>query len=40
MNFLEKLIVKKVSGITETISKIDETKIRELVSEVKNKKLQ
>jgi hypothetical protein len=40
MNFLEKLIVKKVSGITETISKIDENKIRELVSEVKNKKLQ
>ena len=40
MNFFEKLIVKKVSGITETISKIDENKIRELISEVKNKQLQ
>jgi menaquinone-dependent protoporphyrinogen oxidase len=36
MNFFEKLIVKKVSGITENISKISEDKIAELVSEVKN----
>lgn len=36
MNFFEKLIVKKVSGVTENISKIDENKIAELVSEVKN----
>jgi len=36
MNFFEKLIVKKVSGITENISKINEDKIAELVSEVKN----
>lgn len=36
MNFIEKLIVKKVSGITQNISKIDEDKIAELVTEVKN----
>jgi menaquinone-dependent protoporphyrinogen oxidase len=36
MNFFEKLIVKKVSGITENISKISEDKIADLVSEVKN----
>jgi menaquinone-dependent protoporphyrinogen oxidase len=36
MNFFEKLIVKKVSGITQNISKIDENKIEELVCEVKN----
>jgi menaquinone-dependent protoporphyrinogen oxidase len=36
MNFLEKLIVKKVSGISQNISKIDETKIMELVNELKN----
>jgi menaquinone-dependent protoporphyrinogen oxidase len=36
MNFFEKLIVKKVSGITRNISKIDENKIGELISEVKN----
>lgn len=36
MNFFEKLIVKKVSGITQNISKIDENKIAELVCEVNN----
>jgi menaquinone-dependent protoporphyrinogen oxidase len=35
MNFFEKLIVKKVSGITRNISKIDENKIEELICEVK-----
>lgn len=34
MNFLEKLIVKKVSGITQNISKIDDNKIAELVKEI------
>ena len=34
MNFLEKLIVKKVSGISQNISKIDENKIAELVKEI------
>jgi len=34
MNFIEKLIVKKVSGITKNISKIDENKIAELVKEI------
>ncbi len=34
MNYLEKLIVKKVSGITQNVSKIDEKKIRELVNEL------
>jgi menaquinone-dependent protoporphyrinogen oxidase len=37
MNFFEKLIVKKVSGITENFSKINEDKIAELVSEIKFK---
>ena len=36
MNFIEKLIVKKVSGISQNISKIDESKISELVFQVKN----
>ncbi len=34
MNFIEKLIVKKVSGITQNISKIDDNKIAELVKEI------
>ena len=34
MNFIEKLIVKKVSGITQNISKIDDNKISELVKEI------
>ena len=37
MNFIEKLIVKKVSGITQNISKIDEDKIAELVTDVKKR---
>jgi menaquinone-dependent protoporphyrinogen oxidase len=36
MNFLEKLIVKKVSGISHSVSKIDEPKIMELVNELTN----
>lgn len=36
MNFLEKLIVKKVSGISQCVSKIDEPKIMELVNELTN----
>ena len=35
MNFIEKLIVKKVSGITNNISKINEEKISELVYDIK-----
>ncbi len=35
MNFIEKLIVKKVSGINANVSKIDGNKIAELVSELK-----
>jgi menaquinone-dependent protoporphyrinogen oxidase len=34
MNFFEKLIVKKVSGINQSVSKIDETKILKLVHEI------
>jgi len=36
MNFIEKLIVKKVSGITHNISKINEDKISELVYDINN----
>lgn len=35
MNFIEKLIVKKVSGIRKNVSKLDESKIAELVFEIK-----
>ena len=35
MNFFEKLIVKKVSGVDKSVSKIDEEKIKELVKEIK-----
>ncbi|MDX9846768.1 MAG: flavodoxin domain-containing protein [Tenuifilaceae bacterium] len=35
MNFFEKLIVKKVSGVDKRVSKIDEEKIKELVKEIK-----
>jgi menaquinone-dependent protoporphyrinogen oxidase len=35
MNFFEKLIVKKVSGITDNVSKIDGDKIADLVSKVR-----
>lgn len=34
MNFIERLIVKKVSGISENVSKIDEAKVSELVKEI------
>ncbi|TVQ85933.1 MAG: flavodoxin [Bacteroidetes bacterium] len=34
MNFIEKLIVKKVSGISQNVSKIDETKVSQLVHEI------
>ncbi len=36
MNFIEKLIVKKVSGISHNVSKIDEEKVALLVHEIKN----
>ena len=36
MNFIEKLIVKKVSGISHNLSKIDDEKIAELVGDIKN----
>jgi len=36
MNFIEKLIVKKVSGINHNVSKIDEEKVALLVHEIKN----
>ena len=35
MNFFEKMIVKKVSGISHNVSKIDDEKIAELVDDVK-----
>lgn len=35
MNFIEKLIVKKVSGISHNVSKIDDSKISELVYDIK-----
>ncbi len=34
MNFIEKLIVKKVSGVSQNVSKIDEGKVAELVHEI------
>lgn len=34
MNFLEKMIIKKISGIKESVSKIDENKIKEFVEEM------
>ncbi|NTW24494.1 MAG: flavodoxin [Lentimicrobium sp.] len=34
MNFLEKAIIRKVSGIKESVSKINESGIKELVSEM------
>ena len=34
MNFLERAIIKKISGIKESVSKIDETRIREMVLEM------
>ena len=37
MNFIEKLIVKKVSGISHNVSKIDDSKISELVFDIKEK---
>jgi menaquinone-dependent protoporphyrinogen oxidase len=35
MNFFEKLIIKKVSKVTSTISKIEENKIAEMIEEMK-----
>jgi len=34
MNFIEKFLVKKISGVSQTISKIDENRVVELVSEL------
>lgn len=32
MNFIEKLIVRKVSGVSKDVSKIDDSKVNELIS--------
>jgi len=34
MNFFEKLIVRKVSGVEGSVSKIDREKVQELLSEM------
>jgi len=34
MHFIEKALVKKIAGVHESVSKIDEGKIRELVEEL------
>jgi menaquinone-dependent protoporphyrinogen oxidase len=34
MNFIEKALVKKIAGINDSVSKIDEGKIQELVGEM------
>jgi menaquinone-dependent protoporphyrinogen oxidase len=34
MNFIERLIVKKVSGISQSVSKIDSEKVEELVADL------
>jgi menaquinone-dependent protoporphyrinogen oxidase len=39
MNFLEKILVKKIGGVTQSVSRIDEGKIRELVNELKDVKM-
>ena len=36
LNFIEKFLVKKISGITSTVSKIDEDKVREMAVEMTN----
>ena len=35
MNFIEKLIVRKVSGIYNNVSKIDEDRVKELINDLK-----
>jgi menaquinone-dependent protoporphyrinogen oxidase len=35
-NFIEKFLVKKISGITSTVSKIDDDKVREMAVEMMN----
>jgi menaquinone-dependent protoporphyrinogen oxidase len=35
MNFFEKFLIKKISGVTESVSKIDEAKVQELVDAMK-----
>ena len=34
MNFIEKFLIKKISGVTQTTSKLDSNKIKELVDEM------
>ena len=34
MHFIEKALVKKIAGVNESVSKIDEGKIRELIEEL------
>lgn len=36
MNFFEKALIKKMAGVQESVSKIDQKKIEELVTEMKN----
>jgi menaquinone-dependent protoporphyrinogen oxidase len=34
MNFIEKAMIKKISGVDQSVSKINEEKIREMISEM------
>ncbi len=34
MNFVERFLVRKISGVSQTVSKIDDNKVSELVSEL------
>jgi menaquinone-dependent protoporphyrinogen oxidase len=36
MNFFERLIIRKISGITQSVSKIDEEKVKELINVFKD----
>jgi menaquinone-dependent protoporphyrinogen oxidase len=35
MNFIERFLVKKISGVSQSISKIDENKIEEIITKMK-----
>jgi len=39
MNFIEKVLVKKIAGVNESVSRIDDQKIRELVEELETVKI-
>jgi hypothetical protein len=34
MNFIEKMLIRKISGVNESISRINENSVKELVSEM------